>query len=314
MPIYTGRGSYIGIGEEVTWGTAVAAARYANVRSFGLQRRRETAPVPDLLQPDTGAVPRRKFTVRDRASGPVEIPMFFEDYVATALAKHALGAVATSGAGPYTHALTLSASLPTGLTIRRGIGTHVEQIYEGCRITRAVWRAAVGEMLMGSFDVIAQTNTGAQAIGTPAYPSTLTPIAAHHATTYLTWNGLTLKIKSFEFIVDNHLTEIDSIGDLNTRQPERSAPTEVLINCTREREDNDLETAYLAETQSDASITFASGSHSVKFDGHNACLESYDVPLNQVGPVEESFTLRCYSDGTDLGGKITWINGNSAVI
>lgn len=78
----------------------------------------------------------------------------------TTLFKHALGSVATSGSGPYTHQIDGASSLPTGLTIEKGF-TDVAQYfqYTGCRINTLNMTIPQEGLITGSFSFLCQNET-----------------------------------------------------------------------------------------------------------------------------------------------------------
>ena len=108
------------LGAETTYGTAVARTVSRPVRSVALQTNLEQAAVPDLYS-GTAATSRRHHKARTTSGGSVSLVLAYD--AMGLILKSALGAAATTGAGPYTHTYTLANSaLAATTTISRRSG------------------------------------------------------------------------------------------------------------------------------------------------------------------------------------------------
>lgn len=315
---YQGRGAYIGAGEESTWGTAVALTRYARATNVGIRRNRTLQRVPHLVAASGSANAQHRFTASDRVSGGFGFLAAYNDHFFGMILKHALGGLATSGAGPYAHVFTPEAALPNGLTLKQGMGTGYSETFEGCQINRLTLSVAANGIMACAVDVIGETSGGAAAVGTATYATIGADnwIQARQGGT-LTWNSAAYRLKSLEVVIDNRLSERDQIGSLNSLEPVRSDLQMITVRCGLERLNDVLHTAYLASTEADdGTITFTgSGNESLVIDFHNAALVEYDPPaVSSVGPLEESLTFECLSDGTNEGIEITLNNDNTAAV
>lgn len=315
MANYLGRGAYLGVAEEVTWGTAVARARWTRVSSVGLKRTVTKQVVPHLHGPSAGNAGQQHFTLTtDRVAGSVSFPVSVDDYVFSTFLKHAFGAVSTSGTGPYTHAITPAESLPVGLTLEEGRGTQHAQVIEGCQITRLTIAGQVGGgPITCTADFIGETTGGATTVGSPTFTTPVWLEPRH--TGQLTWNSVAYDFKSFEVIIDNHLEEVEKIQSANAAGIERGQPTEFLVRITRVRTSNALQDAYEARTQAGGSFAITNGTKSITFTLYNAIIDEYSGPdaVSNFGQLEESITFRCFADSTDEAIEVSLVNANSAV-
>jgi len=307
MALYLGRGACIGLAEESTWGTAVARARWARVASASTGRTRPKVVVPHLHDASVAMNPRHFFVERDRVRASVSFPAYYDSYVMTALIKHAMGANVDAGAGPYTHTATCAADLPTGLTVELVQGTGFGEVLEGCKVSRLTIGAQYGQVVTVSADLIAQTTGGPVSAASPTLVGDPVWIQHHHAST-LAWNSLTLRLKSWSLVIDNAIGERDGLGDLTTLEPARTGIASMTMSIELERDADGLHSGYLADTQSDAVISFTSGAHSIAITLHNALLETHDSAPSGVGPVPQRATLRGYRDSSDGGLSIVTTN------
>ena len=103
---------WIGIGEESTWGTAVSRTKWFEVMDDSLELKQTLMPKSSLLLVSQA----RRLQSHQSVEGSLKFQFGFEGY--EKILKHAMGTLAAViGAGPYTHAYTLSGTLQNGLTI-----------------------------------------------------------------------------------------------------------------------------------------------------------------------------------------------------
>lgn len=96
--------------------------------------------------------PTKGFLGRKNVGGPLVMQPGVRDIAF--LMKHLLGAVTTSGAGPYTHTIKVG-TLPPGLTIDKIFGTLTQiERYLGCRLNQLSFSCNDDGLLEVTFDVI----------------------------------------------------------------------------------------------------------------------------------------------------------------
>jgi hypothetical protein len=309
---YLGYGSHIGIGKEVTWGTAVARSRWVRPISCDLARNVMNQEVEDLAV-DASANLALHFQSGEECGGGFSFHADFGCYVFTALLEQAMGAVATSGSGPYTHAFTLDRDVLNGLTIEQATGLSEAEVFEGCSVDELVIEVEAGGRMRVTPTIIAETSGGPTTIGTPTF-ITSGPVLHNQAGT-LSFNSVEYTIKRLVLTIRNRLGRRQQLGSHHTKQPTRTGRQEVTVSVTLERVSNALKTAHQARTQSDLAITFTgAGDNSLVITAHNALIWTYRSSPAGFGPVEEQLEFRALSDGSDLGLAVTVINSNSAVI
>jgi hypothetical protein len=100
------------------------------------------------------------------------------------LFRNLMGAVSTSGVGPFTHVFTYGALSEGALTIQVGrpdlSGTVNVFSYLGCQITDLKLSSKVGEISHLDFSVYGQKEDTAQSLAAASYPSTWSPFTFAH--------------------------------------------------------------------------------------------------------------------------------------
>lgn len=312
---YLGRGAAIGFGEESTWGTAVSRTNWLRVTNLSIVREIEYLPRNHLGHRGATSANRRaeRYKSADNISGSFEFEAAYDDSTLLLL-KHALGAVSTTGSGPYVHAYTLAEALPTGLTIEAIYGNGSAEVFEGCMITQLTLSIESGGLMTGTAEIIGQTSGGLTSAGTPTYSSAGNPILHHQAGNF-TFDSLDDKVASMELVVNNNLTRRLLLGSALTQQPVRGDFQEITLSVTREYDTDDLHADFLAQTNADAAITFTgTGNNVAAFTFHNAELTSNPHSGGVTGPgiIEQTLEFVCLSDGTNEGLAVSVTNDNAS--
>lgn len=316
MP-YTGRGVSIGLGEESTWGTAVSRTNWLALQSgdLAVSVAKENLPHSGYAG-DLGAF-RRHFIKEVRAGGKVEFPCAFSDSTLLVL-KHAMGGVATTGSGPYTHTFTLAA-LPTGLTIEflRGdndAGSARSEVFEGCKINTFNLSVAAGEVAKASAQIVAQTAAARGSAGTPTYNTSAEPILHSYAGT-ITWNGVAYSMLSMDLSIENTLLSRQFLGSNLIQNPVRGDHRKIMIKFVIEYENDNYYNGKIADTVGDFTLSITgTGNNAITITGHNAYVA--DAPDAPSGPgiTQQSITLICQADATDRGLQIAITNDNATAV
>ena len=312
---FLGRGGAMGLGEETVWGTAVARTVWFALISSSLRRTIEKVPRPVLAEASASRARRSHYISKDTCAGTVELLMTYEG--CGFLLKHLLhGTPATTGpvSTIYTHTYKLAGAVPTGgLTIEivRGTGTNSD-VFEGCRITKGVFKIEAGGLLRVTLDFIGETVTRGAA-GTPSYTTSRDLPVLHSQAAAATWNAGSIYSKSAEFTIDNHFAERMLLGSSNSAEP---APSDFLtLECklSGEWSADTLQTGYAADTASDLVLAFTgTGSRVMTLTLHNAYIKDNDGPVNTVGPLPEDTVFVGESDGTDEGFQVVIANTASS--
>ena len=314
--VHRGFGATLGIGAEVTWGTAVARTNWIRLISESLKRAIAKEKVPHLGsfgQVSTNY--QHRFTREDFAGGQIVFPFAYDDS-SVMLARNALGANVDSGAGPYSHLLTLASPNPYPMTLEVIRGTassgsgHPAEVFEGCLISDFELSMENGGLLTCSADVIAETSGGPVAAGSPSYSSGGEWVKHNHLSS-LTFNSTQRKLKSFKINVKRNLDRNHELGSLLTSIPVENR-LEIGFEIQMLWQSVDWMTEFLADTSSDLLIALAgTGDNAMDITLHNANIDDVSNPVSSAGGVMRTITGTAYADATDQGLSIEISNGSA---
>lgn len=309
MPLEFGRSGFIQLGEESTYGVGVSVTVSNRIVSASLAEAQERSRKTYLSQ-SAAAFSTGHFDNFLVVGGSVDLPLLYEG--SGMILKAALGAAASTGAGPYLHTYTAATDLPS-LSVIQQRGTGSSEKFLGCMISTLTISGAAGEEIMMSVEFIAQdadarTSAVSSSFGTGRQ-------VFHYEAGSLSFGGNTYKVKSFELTVDNKLERRQVLGQKTTLEPVISDVREAMLNLTLEMEDNNLYTAQLNDTTSDAVIHFTNSDSDVFSIYLNAAyVTDYSDPINTFGAIERTLTLMGESDGTDEAIKIEVTNQQSSAV
>lgn len=310
MPITHGRDSVIGSAVETVYGTAVAADQWHRIISESLKRKVTKVPRPHLVGSSTAAMQRAHFIQSDTVEGDIEMEMMYEGF--GRWLYHTLGKTPTTGTVVdlvYPHTYLLGPDLPLGLTLTRYIGRPISgnrraEVFEGCKIASARFKFGVGDVGRASFSIIGETSSarGDAATQAPTFSTNDVPFL-HHQIGSLTFNAVSYTVvKSVEITVDNALDRRMHLGSLVTKEPKRSGFQKITMRVTMEYEDENLITAFTADTQGDVAVTFTGiGGRDATITLHNGFITDYGDPTSGPGIIERTVEWTAESDGTDDG-------------
>ena len=308
---YLGFGAYIGVGIESTYGTAVSRTRWMRPTSIGLARTIRNAVQPDLSGEIDSYAPLFTYSEGEESGGTIEGYLAYNDYVATILLKMAFGACTDAGANPYTHTYVPSKTIGS-MTIEQGSKDFAE-VFEGCQVNSIEISWEVGRVATISAEIIAETSGGQTTVSSPTFivPS----FSLHNEVGTLSWNSVTSTLKRVKFKLNNNLQRRQQLGSDITAEPTKSGPLDLFLEIEKEKVALTMQTAYIAKTQADATITITkSASAALSITLHNALIESYNDTVGDVGPVMERITLRGYRDASDKGCSLVVTNANATAV
>lgn len=306
-------GTYIAVGEESTWGTAVSRNRFFETMAAGIAHELTITPVPVLTNAGNGS-----YNSADTYQGLVKVSGSFKVPATYAgmgmLLKHAFrktpGTTGPSGSD-YTHTYTLQRASPTGgLTIEWVIGASgATRVAEGCRITKMMIEGKAGEPVWYTFEFLGQTT----AAGTPTSPTYTRALVTHVHGSTLAWNSRTIGLRAFSFTLDHGLEPQYEIGSGLTLDMAPTKPTVITGSFEIHGHDASAVTEYLASTSSDAVVTFTSSALSMTITGQNGVITKDPVPATTGnGVLVANLDMVFLSDGTDEGLKIVIVNTQSS--
>ena len=328
MAVQFGRNAFVSVGEESTYGTA-AASGYTDMRliSSSLQKTIERVRKTHLNQGNAGFV-RSTFDAFNITGGNVTGPLHYAGN--GDIFKGALGAVSSSGSGPYTHSFTPSANLPSlTMLFKRGrsqSGLPSQEEFKGCVINTLTISCSAGEEATFSAEVIAQ-DASARATYDPATAGSSFPATAlsvlHHQSSDITYNTgggtTTYKCRSFEIVIDNKIERRNNLGSQLTAEPNTGDVREVRMTATMDLEDTQIYAdAITTPTAVDADVVLTmtgTGNDQMVFTIYNAVIEEYADAVTTFGRIERTVTFLGTVDSSGNEAiKIDMINDNATAI
>ena len=166
-----GRGSFIRLGEESTWGSAASTTVSNRIASQSLQRNQERSQKTHLST-SAGVFSFGSFDGFELCEGDVELPIGYNGN--GLLIKAACGALATTGAGPtYTHTYTAGTTgdLPS-LTINVQRGNSSSELFKGMKVSTMGLSIEAGGQMMGSFSFVGSTSEARTTAATASFNNT----------------------------------------------------------------------------------------------------------------------------------------------
>ena len=316
MPLQFGRGAFIKLGEESTYGNIAGAMNVDNrIISASFQKTQEKERKTHLSQSGGGGFQNGHFEAFLNCGGSIDLPLLYEG--TGMLIKAAVGNATTSGSGPYEHLYipTADGTVPAlSVALQRGTGiSNSKEIFLGCKVASMSISGSAGEEITASFEIIAQDSQSRAAALTSSFGSGKQMF--HFECGNLSYSGNSFAMKSFEFTLDNKLERRNVLGDKKTLEPVVSDVKDVTLSVTLEMEDNLLFDNFIAGTQSDAVFTLTnSDGDACEITIRNAYVVDYDDPINTFGPIERSMTFVGESDAVDEAIQIKITNQQASAV
>ena len=225
--------------------------------------------------------------------------------------KHALGALSTTGAGPYVHSYTLAEQDGLGLTMELVRGSAAQaDTFIGTKIQRLrLSGRATAPFVQLDLDLVAMTMTQA-AKGTPSLGSGQTPILMTQSSK-VTFDGASYDFSSFEVTLANGLDYPHRIQGADTSAEPPAGWAVITARFEMDYTDEVQITDLIAGAQSDLVFTFTSGSLIAEITIQNGYLTGDAGRSLADGPQSATLNYVGESDGTDLGMKIKITNADS---
>ena len=305
-----GRGTFINIGKESTYGVAGSITVSARIASETLKREQERAQSTHLST-SAAAFAFDTFDGMEICGGDVELPVYYNG--TGILLNAAVGSSSTSASGSLQlHTYTPDDSLPS-LTIELQRGNNTSEKFKGCIVSTMSLSIEAGQQMSGSFTFIAQTaDTRTSAVSSTF--NTANKKVNHFEAGTLSYNGNTYNIRSMNFNLDNKVERRDLLGSKLTAEPAITDLREVTLECTADYEDDNLYNSQLAGDISDAVIHFTNSDGFIfSIYIKAAQLISYNDDISTVGRVERTFQFQGFADagGSHEAFKIEITNNNS---
>jgi hypothetical protein len=315
MPLASGLAGQLGLVSEVTYGTFAVPTRFFEFVSESLTLERERIESAGIRA--GRRVLHRWAPGVQRVTGDVQLELAAQGF--GIVFTHMFGAVATTGAGPYTHTFTPGDLAGDSLTVQVGrpdIGGVVRAFsYLGCKVASWELSAAVNEYAMLTLSLYGAHEDTAQTLATAAYPATLSPFTFLHGSVSVA--GSAFDVKDFTLTGDNGLaTDRHFIRATTPERPKE--PLEAALRSyggtlTADFTDLTAYNRYVNGTEAALVLTFNAGASAtltittnVRYDGATPTIGGQDL-------LELSLPFKAVS-GTSDAAAITavLINADSA--
>lgn len=318
-----GNKSYLQLGVESAYATAVAAAAKMEIISANIDPVVGTIPDPSLYNAQSrrglyqgGLFYRGSIVARGNYGGGATGGL-------GRLIKAAMGTVTTTGAGPFTHTYK-EAATPPSLTLeliegdvpanqcKRAIGTIV---------TDMTIRATAGQgedaMLQFEFGIVAKSVTLGFTPTAALGLSTLSPMLYHQSGS-VTDDGsgdtqANQRVRQIEMkLTNNYALDRFYFGSLNPDQPLRNDFLSAQWKFTSEFAATGAITRANAFTTTSPKLKVVSGADSFEIRSNSAKITEYGNPVEGYGAILMNITHEAFNDPTDLSALVAvLINGNT---
>lgn len=251
MALGFGYDSWIGFGDESTYGTGVSPTIFSEIMDESLSNSDNYIAKPSLR----GVSHARKVQSKILASGSVKFQVGYTGL--EKLFKHALGSSSVSGSSTYTHAISLADALPTGITLHvnrnaSNIGTAYR--YVGCQVGKLTLSQSVEDFLMASFDFTGRDEETIS-VASPTFP---TFTGCQWSELAVSINSVTThKVRSYELTLDNSLaTDRHQLGSALVPGFGRSAQRKVTFKCQAEFDAQTVKNLHINKTKTPVVLTY----------------------------------------------------------
>lgn len=265
----TGIHGSLGFAAETTVGTFVTPTRHIPIISESLSRNIERI--------DSDTIRGGRYTRhsddwsagKSMCEGTIETELY--DRSIALFLRHCIGAVSTSGTGPYTHVITPGSTAGLAMSVQVGrpdvSGTTRVFSYYGMKTRGVTISCEAGQRAMMSVDMVGLTENTAQSLTTVSYASNLVPFTWDQAT--LTLQGASAAAVSDISIEIAQTLDEDRLflGTTTLADPLPIDLLDIQITGTAEFDALTFYNNYTAGTVASYSIAFSDGTYSLTFAG-----------------------------------------------
>lgn len=313
MAIPSGLNAQLGFAGETTWGTAVTVSKFVPLVSETIQKQVARLESSGIL------AGRRVLSTNQFTGGDVsvsgDINMELAQQGIGTLWKWALGAISTSGSGPYTHVCTPGDLTDDHLTVQVGrpdvAGSVDAFTYSGCKCASWEIAAKAGELVTASFSLVGKDEATNTSLASVSYTN-----GVDKSFSYINGSvsvaGSAVSVKEFTVGGDNMLKDDRRfLGAATISEPLESGLREYTGELLLEWANFTQYNRFAAGSTHSFSAAFSAGSDAsftisgnVRLDGETPNVTGTDV-LEQKVPVK-------FTAGTDAGAITVTIVNNDA--
>lgn len=309
MPGPSGADGQVGFKTETTPGTAVIVDQFLPIVSEGIKQ--------EINYLDTQTISARKvLRLTKRGTNVVQgsISTELPNVTLATLLKHMFGAIATTGAGPYTHTATPGDLTGDSLTIQMGrpLTTSTVQAftYAGCKIKS--WRitCATDEIAKLDLDVIGMSETTATGLAVASYNTSWSPFTFVEGAVSVAGSNVA-SVKSVELSGENMVDHRFRLGSGNSLQPLETGLRNYSGTIVTDFDALTHYNLFVNNTPTTVVLTFVNGANTLtitmntQFVGETPTIGGFDL-------LEQSLPFRCISTTSDANA-ITAVLVNTEV-
>lgn len=304
-----GQNTWIGTAEESTFGTYVAPTKFHEIVKETLKGEHSLISKPTLRSVSQNArIPSRK-----SVAGGIEMQLGWSGF--ERFLKHGLGALNTSGGGPYTHDFTLTQNLPTGLSIHvnrdaDNLGAGTAWKYEGCQIQKLTLANNIEEPITLNAEILGRSWDNLN-VATPSFPA----FAA------ITWDqmitfeldGYAVQAKTWELAIENNLAADRYIlGNLLRKGLGRNGPRKVSGKFTLELDDLTAYNYFKNLSEAPLVIEYQSGTNFLQLALPKIILNGSDPSSESPGPLMLELSFEAWQSAAPHDELTIQINNDTA--
>jgi hypothetical protein len=303
---------FVGIGEESTYGTPVSRTRFYEVVDESL--------VEEIERVESKAIRSGRYTLHRWAAGvrrvKGDVTIELAPQGLGLLLKHCMGAVATTGTGPYTHTLTPGALNGKSLSIEVGksfvSGTTTAHVFDGCKITDFELSCGVGEFAQLKVGIWGRQATIGNTPSSPTYPANWSPFTWAQGS--VTVGGTSYDIDGFSLKVDNGLVvDRHFLGAQTAKEPLDANLRRITGSFTTPYAADTLLTQLRNATEAALVVTFNAAANAQLTVSANIRVNGKWANLKREGLPELPIEFTAQSATSDANAlTLTLVNADSA--
>lgn len=326
---------FVGVGEQTVFDTSVTRTQFMKCHARSMANHKSDRQKSSILSSNVGADPEESFDRGQHGEATIIIPSSYDDRGNIKMMKHALGLLATSGAGPYLHTLTRKVGPPFAAgAVSTAVALSVELNYEFpdtnfeahlltggmVKSLKKSWTA--GEEIKNEYVLIGKSVTKVAKSSSPTFPDRSNYAQRFsQCTVSIDGNaGHENVISGFEFTIDNGYETDFRLGSINTQTPVRRGVSTIAGTFSRKWTTGTTPTAkaiwdaFVANTAKAFIITLTGPTgYSETITLANVQLMGGDISPEEGQLQEATFPFEAYHDATNSAVKIVCSNQTSSI-
>jgi hypothetical protein len=312
-----GMNSWVGFGQESSFGTAVTPTEYIEIESETLMKEVQRIEAMSILR--RGTVDNKIISGAVQVGGEVSFPVQFDGWLL--LAYQAFGSYTTSqpdvtnAPTAYKHSFTLADVLPAALTFEvfRDTTQFTTEpsksfVYSGCKISKMEFACAVNEVLKCSMSVMGRNE--ARASRSTATPSFSNSEYAVFTEAIVSYNGNDVEASNFSISLENNLAYRYKLGSAYTREPSPDSKLMATGSFDMEFQSWDQYDDFVNTTERALTVTFTgpliAGSiyKTIKFTCAQIFIEKVKLSLDKPGRIMMTIDYRAFRNTAQTSNEI----------